>query len=105
MDGVEGQGHPWWGAEVMRKLFGDDWARLCCLHSRTIANKYFAPLSRLGYADKLAFLYYPKWLLKILYALSGEGTEYLKNNNMTDWDQWYDVAAEHNIKTLKSAHK
>ena len=70
-----------------------------------MAKLYFAPLSRLGYADKLAFLYYPKWLLKILYALSGEGEEYLKNNNMTDWDEWYEVAADNNRKTLKSAQQ
>ena len=104
MDGVDGQQHPFWGADVMRRLFGDDWGIFSLLHSRTLAKRYSCPLSKLGYADKLAFLYYPKWLLKILYALSGEGEEYLKNNNMTDWDEWYEVAAKNNRKTLKGAH-
>src|ERR1700690_2156613 len=110
MDGVEGQQHPYWGAEVMCFLFDltppyDTWYKFTIYHSRTLANLYFAPLSRLGYADKLAFLYYPKWLLKILYALSGEGAEYLINNGITDWGEWYKVAADNNIKTLKSAQQ
>ena len=118
MDGVEGKQHPFWGAEVMHELFDSvvyepgawfptadaKWHNFTLYHSRTLANLYFAPLSKLGYADKLAFLYYPKWLLKILYALSGEGAEYLINNGITDWDEWYKVAADSNIKTLKGAH-
>src|ERR1700690_477491 len=109
MDGVEGQQHPYWGAGLMGLLFDSfdsaEWYHFSLYHSRTLAKLYFAPLSRLGYADKLAFLYYPKWLLKILYALSGEGAEYLINNGITDWGEWYKVAADNNIKTLKSAQQ
>lgn len=110
MDGIEGQQHPFWGADLMHQLFDDiaddgyEWHHFSLNHSRTLANLYFQPLSKLGYADKLAFLYYPKWLLKILYALSGEGVEYLKNNGYEnteeDWDKWYEVATENNLKTL-----
>lgn len=109
MDGIEGQQHPFWGAAFMHNWFDGfhkaDWMHFSLYHSRTIANLYFAPLSRLGYADKLAFLLYPKWLLKILYSLSGEGKEYLQNNDIEDWDEWYEVAADNNRKTLNTITK
>lgn len=109
IDGIEGQQHPFFGAEVAHFLFDlngeTKWFHFNLFHSRTTANLYFAPLSRLGYADKLAFLLYPKWLLKVLYRLSGEGAEYLDNDGFgsytEDWEKWYEVAAENNRKTLK----
>ncbi len=104
IDGVEGQLHPFDGALIMHFLFdgADDskWYRFCLYHSRTIANTYFAPLSQLGYADKLAFLLYPKRLLRVLYFFSGELTEYMKNCEVSTWDEWYTGAVAYNRKTL-----
>ena len=49
------------------------------LHSRHTAGKLRRATSMLCHADKLAFLLYPEWLLRALYALSGEYHEYLMN--------------------------
>ncbi len=104
IDGVEGQLHPFDGALIMHFLFdsADDaaWYHFVLYHSRTIAKTYFAPLSRLGYADKLAVLLSPKWLLRVLYFFSGELTEYMKNCEVSTWDEWYAGAVAHNRKTL-----
>jgi hypothetical protein len=104
MDGVEGQQHPFLGAHIMHFLFdGADeayWYQFCLYHSRTLAKIYFAPMSKLCYADKLAFLLYPEWLLRLLYWLSGEGVQYMNDSGHTDWDSWYEWAANNNHRTL-----
>jgi len=105
IDGIEGQMHPFFGADIMHILFDypmqpSDWHHFCLYHSRTIAKTYFAPLSKLGYADKLAFLLYPKWLLRALYFFSGEIVEYMKNCETPTWDEWYALAVACNNKTL-----
>jgi hypothetical protein len=128
MDDAKGERHPEFGAKVMHFLF--DWPRFlldanggyvcmavethvwecfCLYHSRTYAARDRQPISRLAYADKLSFLLYPQWLLKLLYRLSGEFEEYRRhcygvNNDQQKplpWGQWYAQASEANIVTLK----
>jgi hypothetical protein len=120
MDGVEGEQHPFFGANLMHMLFDDPysenparWFHFCLYHSRSLAKVYFAPISKLAYADKLCFFLYPQWLLKLLYRLSGEWEEYRRHNHGVqygsdgseitplDWDEWYHQASLVNIKTLK----
>jgi hypothetical protein len=112
MDGLEGSLHPFVGAKIAHFLFdginGSRWYLFNLYHSRTMCRTYFGELSQLGYADKLAFMLYPKWLLKTLYFLSGEGTEYYTNfwaktmnpDGFKDFESWYTAAAATNIKTL-----
>lgn len=83
MDGPEGKQHPYAGAALMHFLFdvrpdAFKWHHFCLFHSRSLARAYFAPFSVLCHADKLAFCLYPDWLLKVLYALTGEGKEYME---------------------------
>jgi hypothetical protein len=108
IDGVEGQLHPFDGALIMHFLFDapedSTWYHFCLYHSRTIAKTYFAPLSKLGYADKLAFLLYPKWLLRTLYFFSGELVEYMNNCEVATWEEWYVLARDCNKKTLDELH-
>ena len=129
MDGKEGEAHPEMGAKVMHFLFDEydpylfhhckdsinKWRDLCLFHSRCYAAKARKPISKLCYSDKLAFMLYPKWLLKILYALSGEWEEYKTheyktddpatwhtgNGGYTDFDEWYHVVWLRNLETLK----
>ena len=132
MDGKEGEAHPEMGAKVMHFLFDEydpypfhhwcvafisinKWRDLCLFHSRCYAAKARKPISKLCYADKLAFMLYPKWLLKILYALTGEWEEYktheyktddpaicyMGNGGYADFDEWYHVAWLRNSEMLK----
>jgi hypothetical protein len=115
MDGVEGKHHPFVGAHVMHFLFDrvttsadmelkydDRWYKFCLYHSRSIANVCFAPVSELCYADKLAFLLYPTWLMKTLYWLTGEGKEYMANDpDTTDFDSWYAKVSLKNVKHIE----
>jgi hypothetical protein len=102
MDGVEGSAHPFIGAEIMYILFDQPWYDFCLYHSRTIAKEYSSPVSKLCYADKLAFMLYPQWLLKFLYRLSGEYEQYLADKGCTTWEEWYEKAATANEITLKA---
>lgn len=113
MDGVEGKQHPFVGAHIMHFLFDiswpgtneatDRWYRFCLYHSRSLAALYFHPVSKLCYADKLAFLYYPQWLLRLLYWLSGEGAEYMAEDQPTDWNAWYAKVSAKNRKHVAGA--
>lgn len=105
MDGPEGSKHPYTGARIMRFLFGTKWFDFCANHSRTIAKISGAPVSDLCYADKLAFMLYPKWLLKLLYKLSGEYEHYMADRGVSDWDEWYKWAVGTNEITLKAVQK
>jgi hypothetical protein len=106
MDGVEGATHPFTGARIMHLLFdppdSTTWYDFCLYHSRTTAKESSMPISKLCYADKLAFMLYPQWLLKILYKLSGEYEQYLADKNCTTWEEWYEKAAGANEVTLKA---
>lgn len=115
MDDDKGEQHPFFGAKIMHALFDRDywspdyWYDFCLLHSRSLAKAYRSPISKLAYADKLAFLLYPKWLLRVLYFFSGEWEEYRRHcygvandqHAPLPWDEWYHQASLANIKTLK----
>lgn len=84
MDGPEGERHPMLGANIMGLLFDlwhkeNTWHDLCLYHSRTFAKLQGAEVSKLCYADKLAFTVQPKWLYLFLVKLTGEYEEYLDN--------------------------
>lgn len=88
MDGEEGEAHVFLGAKIMGWLFDEhtpagtcltkDWYQLSFYHSRYQAKKYNTRPSRLCFADKLAFILYPRWLALLLYTLTGEWREYFE---------------------------
>lgn len=107
MDGKEGTLHPFTGARIAGDLFDPSWEsfgpwyKFCLFHSRSICKQFVnQPLSKLGYADKQAFLFYPQWLMRLLFAFSGEGREYLIDAGLADWAAWYEMAASKNSKTV-----
>jgi hypothetical protein len=62
MDGPEGEEHVHLGARIMGLLFGDWWADFTLRHSRYWAKRNGVSVSKLCYADKLAFAMTPGWL-------------------------------------------
>lgn len=78
MDGVEGEIHVEFAANIMGSLFGKKWKNFCLYHSRFYAKKNNRPFSRLCVADKMAFILIPDWLYLFSVTLSGEIYEYMK---------------------------
>jgi hypothetical protein len=87
MDGRDGKGHPDPGATLLAGLFDPDvadvgdpdavsWWEFSAGHSRGYARLVNIPVSRLQAPDKLATGMLPRWLLGLLYWLSGEWVEY-----------------------------
>lgn len=82
------------------------WYKFSLYHSRQVARTYFQEPSKLCWADKKAFLLYPKWLLRALYFLSGEDREYrmnlyedgaaVKQDKLVPFDVWYESACDGN---------
>jgi hypothetical protein len=124
MDGVEGEQHPFFGAKVLHFLFDKPayspssvdpakWYKFSLYHSRKLAWMYCADPSRLCWADKMAWMLYPKWLLRLMYALSGEGEEYLSSVTIDikgtkivpqrNWDAWYDEVWNIGVRMLREA--
>lgn len=77
MDGPEGETHVEFGANLMGRLFGQQWGDLCRYHSRFYAKRDGVPFSRLCVADKLAVAMEPWWLYLPRVILSGEVKEYM----------------------------
>lgn len=77
MDGEEGEMHPFFGAQIMMLLFGEDWYFFTLLHSRFLAKHAKREPSRLCAADKLAVALEPAWLYIPRVWLSGEAREYM----------------------------
>ncbi len=76
MDGVEGEKHPEFAANIANKLFGKRYYELCLLHSRHYAKKINHDPSKLCWADKLSIKYDP-WFFYLARAyLTGELKEY-----------------------------
>lgn len=78
MDGDEGEQHPFWGAFVMGALFGRRWFDFTLYHSRFLAKRHGAQVSRLCVADKLAICLTPAWLYLPMVRATGEIDEYMK---------------------------
>lgn len=101
MDGWEGEKHPEWGAELMRRWFGVKWMQLCLLHSRYYAKTLGLQPSRLCMADKLAIALTPAWLYLPMVRATGEIREYMAhakhrsvgNINITDEERARVVSA------------
>jgi hypothetical protein len=77
MDGLEGERHVEWGANLMGRLFGQQWREFCLYHSRFYAKRDGKPFSRLCVADKLALVYTPAWLYLPMVRATGEIVEYM----------------------------
>jgi hypothetical protein len=77
MDGDEGEGHVHLGAKIMGLLFGTYWADFTLRHSRYWAKKHGVTVSKLCYADKLAFVLTPGWLYLPMAGATGELAEYM----------------------------
>ena len=112
MDGVDGENHPRWAAELARRWFGQDYHDLLLYHSRHLAAKVGASPSKLCWADKLSMLYDPRWFYLLRARLTGEIREYRANacgaHGRTPWsplprndEEWYDGLREKLIKLAK----
>lgn len=118
MDGVDGEDHPRWAAELARRRLGQEYHDLLLYHSRHLAAKVGASPSKLCWADKLSMLYDPRWFYLFRARLTGEIREYRANargaHGRTPWsplprsdEEWYDrlkeklikLAAEHGAPT------
>ena len=77
MDGPEGEEHVHLGANIMGLLFGDWWADFTLRHSRYWAKRNGVSVSKLCYADKLAFAMTPGWLYLPMARATGELAEYM----------------------------
>jgi hypothetical protein len=78
MDGPEGERHVEWGARLMGRLFGPEWADFSRNHSRFYARQNGRPFSRLCVADKYLICLVPPWLYLALSRASGELYEYMR---------------------------
>jgi len=76
IEGKTGRQHVEFGAKIAGFLFGKRFYNECLGHSRYYATEQNIPLSRLCYADKLAFVIEPIWLYLFKACLSGEIKEY-----------------------------
>ncbi len=77
MDGPEGEEHVHLGATIMGLIFGDWWADFTLRHSRYWAKRNGVNVSKLCYADKLAFAMTPGWLYLPMARATGELAEYM----------------------------
>ncbi|MFV0419307.1 MAG: HD domain-containing protein [Dysgonomonas sp.] len=87
MDGKEGEKHVELGAKIM-SVFGAKWRDLSLYHSRYYAKKNNKPVSKLCYADKLAFACTPRWIYLPMVKATGEIREYIQQaqkRNETGW--------------------
>jgi hypothetical protein len=88
MDGPEGERHVELGAKIMASLFGQKWGEFALYHSRYYAKAAGHPVSRLCFADKMAFPLTPAWLYLPMVSATGEIYEYLKNAQKSDSGHW-----------------
>ncbi len=106
MDGPEGERHPEVGARIMGRMFGNEWYYFTLYHSRYYAKGHGMPVSKLCFADKLAFTLTPRWLYLPMVRATGEINEYIeraRTARQTDhWDtnveteeQWHDKLCEY----------
>jgi hypothetical protein len=80
MDGEDGEEHVILGARIMGALFGPIWADECYRHSRYWSRRMGVPVSRLCFADKLAFAMTPPWLYIPIARWTGELAEYMERS-------------------------
>jgi len=112
MDGIEGEMHPYLGAELAHRWFyknGFNWYYFVLLHSRSAAKiaGYFP--SKLCWADKLCIKYDPWWFYMLRARLSGEIYEYY-NDAVTSgllpagstFKEWFFWARERGVRVAST---
>jgi hypothetical protein len=114
MEGVEGQKHPEYAANLARKYLDvnddtiapkDTYHNLCLYHSRSYSAHWCTFPSKLCWWDKLCVKFDPWWFYLPRVYLSGEIHEYRKEaenaglitKSMTD-REWYEWARERMIR-------
>ena len=75
IDSQGGERHPYLGAHIARRLFGEDGWQFVIGHNDNTAKKEGLPRSALFYADKYFYVLIPLWLHYLLGRLSGEYKE------------------------------
>ncbi|WP_242833825.1 hypothetical protein [Desulfosporosinus sp. OT] len=76
MDGSDGVRHPEAGAELVGRMFGEEYRQLVLGHSRSYAKLHGIDPSKLCWADKLSIKYERWWLYLPRAWASGELKEY-----------------------------
>jgi hypothetical protein len=79
MDDDNGQRHPITGANIVKKLFGEEYYYLVLCHSRHYSKEIGREPSKLCWADKLSIFFDPKHFYLFRAKLTGEIKEYRKN--------------------------
>lgn len=77
MDGPEGEEHPVFGSDIVRKICGQKWGDFCLYHSRWYSSKHGKQFSKLCVADKYAIVITPSWLYLPMVKATGELREYM----------------------------
>lgn len=120
MDGPEGEVHVELGAKIMHALFDwgietdwesqhlnssifkKTWYDFTRFHSRYYAKQYNRSVSKLAYADKLAFCLTPRWMYLPMVKASGEIEEYLAvkkygdlRNSGMDLKVWHKIVYDY----------
>jgi len=95
IDGGDGDEHPYRGALIAARLFGNKYYDLCIFHSATIARFHDRHVSKLYYADKMGWLLMPNWLLYFFVRVSGE-IEFYKEYKM------HRIAGGFRVKNFKN---
>lgn len=91
MDGEEGEGHPHFGAGILRRLGAPArYVHEVTFHSRFLAKQYKVPPSLLCRADKLAIALVPWWLYVPMARITGEIREYKGITKHKDDNKWTD---------------
>lgn len=76
MDGLDGELHPYVGANIAGYLFGIEYEDLVLRHSRTLCKNLNVQPSKLCWADKLSMEFDPTWFYLIRARFSGELKQY-----------------------------
>jgi hypothetical protein len=87
-EGIDSQGgerHPYLGARICRRLFGEEGWRLAIGHNDDTARAEQVPLSTIYRVDKYFYVLIPVWLHRLLGFLSGEYREIEADPNR-GWD-------------------
>lgn len=114
LDGKEGERHPELGARIMGALFdwgsgprlyegwvyhmpNSRWHDFSLYHSRYYAARERKPVSKLCFADKIAFTLTPRWLYLPMTTLTGEIREYLRNAQTAGSAHWQPTRYDKNL--------
>jgi hypothetical protein len=77
MDGFDGRCHPFLGAKIARRLFGQEYYNFCIGHSRSLCRQVGVRYSKLCWADKCSVSLESDWFYLLRARLTGELGQYL----------------------------